>query len=591
MIVKGDRVATIASARRVIDHLFRGAENEAIEVLQGGERDLLDAWKDARTHSAPKALRVWILAPREEITREQAMEILASIAEEFRFDLKRATIVEHRKSRVDPGAFNRHWHMAVGEVDPVTGRVLSSSHDHARHEFIARLWEARLHHAFTIGAHTKAVLARLRREGNTAVADALDAAFTAQDVDRPREAFTTARHQAAKRGGVDLPAMREVVGAAWKSSNSLAGLTVALEAAGLSLSSGDVEGEWIVTQEGTLLGSLRRLTKLRKAAFAERMKGLIHADAHAHQTGRKADRPDDPGRGRGHEARDPGASDVRGNARGADGGRTGELHVRRVDAAQPDSGRDRADAREPAGATPGDDGTRLHRRAEGGDERRLIASEMSGRVRAVSQLVQRAEAVATPALYAAQSHINRCRAIELTTSKALPAITDPRLAEMAAEIELRQQEDNALGEVDLRLSQETARLISEKWKRENSFWARWSKPIDYDGDIQRLRSERMTIESKRSKVQRELRKVTLAEQSLRDEHKKARATASAEHAQTSKIFKLRIAVYGRALKLLNEWPALAHCGLRRVLAMASRVEKMREKGWDPGPQVNDLRPH
>ncbi|MGI3899402.1 MAG: hypothetical protein ACRYGP_29570 [Janthinobacterium lividum] len=587
MIIKSDRVATIASKRRLIDHLLHGEENDAVEVLQGGERDLLDAWRDARNHDAPKALRVWILAPREETTREQAFEILKSIASEFRFDIALATVVEHEKQRAVPGAFNRHWHMAIGEVDPVTGRVLSSSHDHARHEFIARLSEARLGHSFTLGAHTKAVLARLRREGNSAVADALDTAFAMQCAERPREAFTTAQHQAAKRGGVDLPAMREVVGTAWASSTSLAGLTVALEAAGLSLSPGDVEGEWTVTQETTLLGSLRRLTKTRKAAFAVKMKELIDADAH--KPGSETDRTDDPGRDRTNAARDIDTTQVRGDAGTADEGRAGELHVGRPNPVESAGGRDGADARESAGVASSDHGARFHRRDEGGDERQLIITEMSGCVRAVSQLVLRADVVAKPAVSRVHTVLDRYTANETAALKHRPKISAPSLDAMLVEIKALQEQSDALGEESLRITDEIGRLLSAKDTRERSFWARWSRSPDFDVEIKRLKFERIQVEAKRSRAQRTLQKTTLAEASLRRAHKEAVITASAEHDRASKLSKFRLAIYDRARKLLEAWPALAHCGIQRVHAMAWRVEKLREKGWDPGSQANDLR--
>ena len=71
MIIKSTRYTTGASTKRVVDHLLHGDENEAVTILQGGERDLRDAWKDAQIHDRASALRVWILAPAMPVNRDQ----------------------------------------------------------------------------------------------------------------------------------------------------------------------------------------------------------------------------------------------------------------------------------------------------------------------------------------------------------------------------------------------------------------------------------------------------------------------------------------------------------------------------------------
>ncbi|PZR81800.1 MAG: hypothetical protein DI537_37660 [Stutzerimonas stutzeri] len=192
MIIKSERVATSASRTRLANHLFRGRENSNIVVLRGCERDLSDLFRDARQHGARYGVRHWIIAPLQPATREQIFCIVDSLAGEFRFDANRAIVVEHAKERATEEAFSRHWHLCVGEVNPADGKVLSNSHDHHRHEYIARVSEAAFGHTFQLGAHHLSVLARLRREGKIAIADALEASFPpVGDEEQPRVSGAT----------------------------------------------------------------------------------------------------------------------------------------------------------------------------------------------------------------------------------------------------------------------------------------------------------------------------------------------------------------------------------------------------------------
>lgn len=271
MIIKAERVSTTASRRRLADHLFRGVENAAIEIVRGNERDLADLFRDARQHGARYSVRHWIIAPLEPTTHEQMLSVVDLLAREFDFDTSRAVIIEHKKTRATAGVFDKHWHLCVGEVDPISGRILSTSHDHARHEYVARLAEFDLGHRFQLGAHHRSVLARLRKEGRDAVANALDSACSTTDAPPPREGFTHAAHQLLKRSNLDLPKIRASVRTAWKSANSADDLREALRKLGLSLASGDKAGEWIVEAEGRYVGSLRRLAGARKSDVTSRM--------------------------------------------------------------------------------------------------------------------------------------------------------------------------------------------------------------------------------------------------------------------------------------------------------------------------------
>ena len=581
MIIKSTRYTTGASTKRVVDHLLRGDENDAVVILQGGERDLRDAWRDAQAHGKSSALRVWILAPAVETTREQAFEALAQIAEEFGFDKARATVVEHDKKRAVP-TFDRHWHFAVGEVDPGTGRILSSSFDRPRHEYLARCLESRFNHPVTPGAHTRAVLARLRREGQSAMADVLDATLAEQDgTPRPRESFTTVEHQTAKRRGVDLAKVREVATSALATCQSLSGLIAALAAAGLKLSPGIKSGEWVIDCGDGIEKSLRRLTRMPKAVFASRMEELIDVDVDA--IGRSH-----PGDGdlRGIGGDPEGTADtagIRELARCEEPGR-GVLHGSDDPASGSADRRDGRDPQQPEGPSRTDDLARVRERDAVGDPGRLIAA-VSGCVQATFALVLRAEALAMPSLARVEAVLERHVEAERTAvsrSPALPSHVD--LDALAARERSASAATNAVAsEIDV-LNNRIGDLLHDLRRRKGS-WRRWFPDRRTEDEIEALRERRDAIKLRYDTVQRSHGRAIADEAAARRAHVQAVASRQSEHAAAARASRTRLAVIERARTLLRHWPALAYVGARRLLAMASRVEVARDKGWDAGADL------
>ncbi len=118
MIIKSVRVGSDASQRRFRNHLCRGAENDGVAFVCGTEADIGDLFADADVAGSRYAVRHWIVAPHEETTREQARRVVEMIAREFGYDPSRAVVIEHEKRRATGDAFGKHWHIAVGEVDP-----------------------------------------------------------------------------------------------------------------------------------------------------------------------------------------------------------------------------------------------------------------------------------------------------------------------------------------------------------------------------------------------------------------------------------------------------------------------------------------
>lgn len=276
MIIKSHRVRTSQGVRRLLRHLIHGDENERVEFVRGTEADVGDMHSDAKAFASRYCVRHWIVSPHESMSSDKCLVVVGKLAEEFGFNAEAAVVVEHQKSRAVSGAFDRHWHILVGEVDPVSGRVLSTSFDHVRHELISRWSEHELGHEFVKGRHSGAVLAGLRERGLVNVAKAL-ATSISKDAERlPREGFTHAQHQECKRKGLDLPAIRAVVKEAWTSASTPKELKNRLACHGLALEVGDKPGTWIVrAHDGVLAGALHRLAGVRKRIAADLMSSHV----------------------------------------------------------------------------------------------------------------------------------------------------------------------------------------------------------------------------------------------------------------------------------------------------------------------------
>ncbi|WP_141720072.1 hypothetical protein [Rhizobium sp. YK2] len=296
MIIKAIRFRTRSSVSRLINHLKNGIDNDAVAFLSGTAADITDMHSDALAKRATYSIRHWIVSPNEATTRDQMREVVMMLAQEFDFEASRAVIIEHAKPRAAADAYNVHWHLLVGEVDPVTRKALRCSFDRIKHELVARWAEYKFGHRFIVGAHTKAVVAGLRKRGAIDVAQSLDAKLGEAEPP-PGEAFTHAQHQAKKRVGIDLPAVRQAVKQAVSSARTRAELEASLAASSLLVAAGDRSNTWVVIDEhGQFIGSLARLSGIKKTEIDNIMG--IASDEPADNN--PNNRTSNPGRGASH---------------------------------------------------------------------------------------------------------------------------------------------------------------------------------------------------------------------------------------------------------------------------------------------------
>lgn len=286
MIIKAIRFRTRSSVSRLISHLQNGTDNDAVSFLSGTPADIADMHADARGRSSKYSIRHWIVAPHEAITSAQMREVVIMIAKEFDFDIERAVIVEHKKSRATADAHDTHWHVLVGEVNPASGKVLGCSFDRIIHELIARWSEYKFGQRFIQGKHTRSVIAGLRKRDAIYAASAVEAELGNEEC-APGEAFTHDQHQATKRAGTDLPTVRQAVKHAMETATTRAELEITLAASSLLVMPGHKPGTWIVADDGgEFIGSLARLAGRKKSEITKVMGAVADEPA-----SRKTDNP------------------------------------------------------------------------------------------------------------------------------------------------------------------------------------------------------------------------------------------------------------------------------------------------------------
>ncbi|WP_249212328.1 hypothetical protein [Acetobacter persici] len=141
-----------------------------------------------------------------------------------------------------------------------------------RLEKVARLEEIRLGHALVPGRHDKAIAKALHKQGYHHEAEQVEALIPASDDVKPRAAYTAQSRRMAERQGVDLATRKTLVATLWSHSDGLKSFRAALKEHGLTMREGDRKdtrpGAHIIEDEnGTLIGSFTRLTKVRMAEF------------------------------------------------------------------------------------------------------------------------------------------------------------------------------------------------------------------------------------------------------------------------------------------------------------------------------------
>jgi hypothetical protein len=573
VIIKSFRVQARA-VRILCDHLLRGEENDAVTLLQGVEADIHDFARDAKAFGAKFCFRHWIVAPMESMAAEQIDRVVRVLAQEFNFDPDACVVVEHAKERVGAIACPRHWHICVREVDPVTGKILSSGFDHARHEYLARFVESEFGHAFTLGAHHLVVLARFRREGRSEIADALDQAFP--DPARPRESFTSGAHQSAKRRNIDLPELSQLVQRAWRESSDRAGLETALGAQGLEIKPGAKKGVWVVESAGEFVGSLKRLAKIRNVEFNSRME-VANVTSTESTTGNGANDHVSPRIDRtAARLNEPAGRSFRQSVVAGGGQLLSEYDEPSATAGRRDGGRtqESSGASYPAGRT-GD-----CPRAGAGDHGALISAAAVS----MRDLYQRASSFCRPFANQIDEHLAHFEEEARATIAEATRRAAPSESRVDAAVALELKAKTHLDDLWVQYRALNGEIGALKRPPQRPFWERWKSLPDQGPQIRALIKKRDEIDVKIRIAEPRYCRAAATTAREKDTLARASAVASATLADTVREQKAVLSDINRTRRILHFWPSAAYWGPKFALSVGHRVEGRRRRLANPWAQ-------
>lgn len=264
MIIQESRIRTKSGADAIARHVLHGPKNETIRIMAGSDWLLHDAMREARREKLTYGLRHIAFNPDEPMTDIQLAEFARRICLEFHADPEHITLVIHQKDG------STHGHLLLPEWQQ--DHILDSRFSWIRLEKLARLEEIRLGHALVPSWHDEAIAKALRREGHHQAAEQVVALIPAPESAKPRAAYTSQARRITERQGIDLPKLKQLVASLWNRSDGLKSFRAALAEHDLTLREGDRKetrpGAHIIEKnDGTLIGSFTRLTKVRMAEF------------------------------------------------------------------------------------------------------------------------------------------------------------------------------------------------------------------------------------------------------------------------------------------------------------------------------------
>lgn len=247
-------------------HVFHGSDNDDIQVLQGFEFDVKSELGRAKAVGSQYAVRHVKISSYEDMTDNQALDVVRMYAHEFKADPKTATIIRHDKQRADNKASSHHYHVYFPEV-LANGKIMDSSFSKIREEKIARIAEIDFGHVHVVGKHNLSVINDLERPGRKSYADTIRRNTPSLDPkNTPDASYSERQFRRAKANGINLNEIRQTLKDLRVTSETFGQMIEGLD--NLKIRKGDKEDTYIiVNHDNQFLGSAHRLFDMKKSDF------------------------------------------------------------------------------------------------------------------------------------------------------------------------------------------------------------------------------------------------------------------------------------------------------------------------------------
>lgn len=274
MIIKSSRMlASNSVINATIKHVFDGKDNDNIEVLQGNDYDVHRSCLVAKAFKSKYATRHIKIAPQEDMTDEQAMQLIGMYCDEFGANKDNAVIVKHTKDRADSTVSKHHYHVYLPEVmEDKNYRIMDTKYSKIREEKISRLAEIKFNHKPVIGKFNKSVIKQLRDAGLNKEADIIKA--NTPENANIESTFTSKNYLIAKRNGESINYIRQQMKDIKNRPdiNTFGKMLNAVNEAGYDVRKGDKENTYILVNKGSVnnknyIGSASRFFGMQKNDF------------------------------------------------------------------------------------------------------------------------------------------------------------------------------------------------------------------------------------------------------------------------------------------------------------------------------------
>lgn len=277
MIIKCSRIPSqLSKVKSTIYHVFEGKDNDNIEVLKGSDFDVEADYLTAKAANSKYALRHIKIASKEDMTDEQALELISMYCDEFGANKDSAVIVKHTKDRADNNASKHHYHVYLPEVMADNNyKVMDASFYKMRQEKLARLAEIKFNHAPVLGRHNKSIIKQLRKDELNKEADIINANTPILDSKSlPVSTYSESKFRIAKRSGESLNHIRQQMKdiKSRPDIDTFGKMLNAVNEAGYDVRKGDKENTYILVNKGSVdnknyIGSASRFFGMQKNDF------------------------------------------------------------------------------------------------------------------------------------------------------------------------------------------------------------------------------------------------------------------------------------------------------------------------------------